>query len=272
MKTRYSPITLGEQVRKFDAGLFALTEASYLPGRTLPRHAHHCATISFVLKGACIETVENAPYECTPFIPIIKPAGALHANQYGSAGAKCLLIEVKPAALELSRSASAFLADVRFGKNGMLAGIALRLYKEFRCMDSASELSIQGLVLEMIGLAARERMEKPSLSAPRCLREAREIIKEQFLGPVRLFNIAATVGVSPTYLARIFRRYYNCTLGEYVRRLRLDYASEKIAHSGDSIADIAVAAGFYDQSHFTHAFRLHTGLTPAEFRTGFRKK
>src|SRR6266571_5331687 len=258
MKTRYSPITLGEQVRKFDAGLFALTEASYLSGRTLARHAHHCATISFVLKGACIETVENAPYECTPFIPIIKPAGAPHANQYGRAGAKCLLIEVKAPALELSRGASALLADVALIKNGALAGVALRLYKEFRWMDSASELSIQGLVLEMIGLAARERMEKPSLSAPCCLREAREIIKEQFLGPVRLFNIAATVGVSPTYLARIFRRYCNCTLGEFVRRLRLDYASQKIAHSGDSIAEIGIAAGFYDQSHFTHAFKLHT--------------
>ena len=272
MKDEYAPITLGEQVKRFDVGLFALTEASYSRSRTLGRHAHDCATISFVLEGTCIETIENAAYECTPFSPIIKPAGTPHANQYGSAGAKCLLIEVKPAASELSRGASELLADVVLVKNGALAGIALRLYKEFRWIDSASELSIQGLVLEMIGLAARERLDKPSLCAPHWLREAREFIEERFLGPVRLFNLAATVGVNPAYLSRMFRKHYNCTIGEYMRRLRLDYASEKIIHSGDSIADIAVEAGFYDQSHFTHAFKLHTGLTPAEFRMNSRKK
>ncbi len=272
MKAGYAPITLGEQVKRFDVGLFALTEASYSRSRTLGRHAHHCATISFVLEGTCIETIENAAYECTPFRPIFKPAGALHANQYGSSGAKCLLIDVKPAALELSRGASELLADVSLVKNGALTGIALRLYKEFQWIDSASELSIQGLVLEMIGLAARERIDKSSRCAPHWLREAREFIEEQFLGPLKLFNVAATVGVNPAYLARTFRKHYNCTIGEYMRRLRLDYASEKIIHSGDSIADIAVEAGFYDQSHFTHAFKVHTGLTPAEFRTSSRKK
>ena len=272
MKAGYAPITLGEQVKRFDVGLFALTEASYSRSRTLERHAHHCATMSFVLEGTCLETIENAAYECTPFSPIIKPAGTPHANQYGSAGAKCLLIEVKPAALELSRGASELLADVVLVRNGALAGIALRLYKEFRWIDSASELSIQGLVLEMIGLAARERLDKPSLCAPHWLREAREFIEERFLGPIRLFHLAATVGVNPAYLSRMFRKHYNCTIGEYMRRLRLDYASEKIIHSGDSIADIAVEAGFYDQSHFTHAFKLHTGLTPAEFRMNSRKK
>ena len=270
-KAGYAPITLGEQVRRLDVGLFALTEASYSRSRTLGRHAHHCATISFVLEGACIETIENAAYECTPFSPIIKPAGAPHANQYGSSGAKCLLIEVKPAALELSRGASELLSDVVLVKSGALAGIALRLYKEFQWIDSASEPSIQGLVLEMIGLAARERMDKHSPGLPHWLREARELIEEQFLGPVRLFKVAATVGVHPAYLSRMFRKHYKCTIGEYMRRLRLDYASEKIVRSGDSIAEIAMEAGFYDQSHFTHAFKCHTGLTPAEFRMSSRK-
>src|ERR1700730_6820887 len=123
MKAGYAPITLGEQVKRLDVGLFALTEACYSRSRTLGRHAHHCATISFVLEGTCIETIENTVYECTPFSPIIKPAGARHANQYGSSGAKCLLIEVTPAALELARGVSELLADVVLVKNGALAGI-----------------------------------------------------------------------------------------------------------------------------------------------------
>src|SRR2546421_9150018 len=128
MTAGYAPITLGEKVKRFDGGLFALTEASYSGSRKLLRHAHHCATISFVLEGTCIETIEHAAYECTPFRPLIKPAGAHHSNQYGSAGAKCLLIEVKPAALELSGGTSELLADVALVQNGALKGIALSLY------------------------------------------------------------------------------------------------------------------------------------------------
>lgn len=272
MKVKYSPITLGDEVKRLDTGSFSLTEASYSANRALPRHAHGCATISFVLEGRCIETIENAAYECTPFSPIMKPAGIHHSNRYGSRGARCLLIEVNPGGLEMFRGASTLLANVVLIKNGEAAGIAVRLHKEFQWMDSASELSTHGLILEMIGLTARDRMDGLSLSPPRWLRQAREIIQEHFRGRMSLFHIAATVGMNPAYLSRTFRKHYNCTIGEYVRRLRLDCASEQIAHSVDSIADIAVGAGFYDQSHFTHAFKLHTGLTPAEFRTAVRKK
>jgi len=57
-----------------------------------------------------------------------------------------------------------------------------------------------------------------------------------------------------------------------VRQLRLDYASKKITHSTESIANIATTAGFYDQSHFTHAFKIHTGVTPAGFLAAGWKK
>ena len=96
MKINQNPITLGDPVKQLDAGAFALTEASYGPTRSLPPHAHDCATISMVLKGTCLETVENVGYECVPFNPIMKPPGAVHSNRYGLAGARCLLIEVRP--------------------------------------------------------------------------------------------------------------------------------------------------------------------------------
>ncbi|MGI8837078.1 MAG: helix-turn-helix domain-containing protein [Pyrinomonadaceae bacterium] len=272
MKPSYSPVTLGEQIKRFDVGPFALTEASYAPSRALPRHAHDCVSISFVLKGACIETVGNSAYECTPFSPIIKPAGEFHSNQYSPAGAKCLLIEVKPLGLEMTRSASALLGDVVHLKDGALGGIAMRLYKEFRIRDTASAVSIEGLVLEMIGAAARHRAEVVSPRPPRWLREARELVNERFRERISLFNVAASVGMNPAYLSRMFRKHYRCTVGDYLRGLRLEYASERMAHSLDSMAEIAAAAGFYDQSHFTHAFKLHTGLTPTEFRAASRKK
>jgi AraC family transcriptional regulator len=83
---------------------------------------------------------------------------------------------------------------------------------------------------------------------------------------VTLSAVAGTVGIHPAHLARVFRTQFHCTIGEYVRKLRLDDAARRLGSSEDSIKDIAIDAGFYDQSHFTNAFRRHTGVTPARFR------
>ena len=271
MKFGYSPITLGKPVKQLDAGVFVLTEASYASTCVLPRHAHDCATISIVLKGGCIETIGSSLYECLPFSPIMKPAGAIHSNQYGSTGAKCLLIEVTPKGFEMVRSFSKVLDDVVHVQNGAMRGIAIRIHREFQLMDCASALSIEGLILEMVGAATRRRAQDFSVRPPRWIREVKYFIDEHFKEQITLSMLAESVDRHPAYLSQVFRRYYGFTIGDYMRQLRLDYASQKITHSTESLADIATAAGFYDQSHFTHAFKIHTSMTPAEFRAAGRK-
>jgi transcriptional regulator GlxA family with amidase domain len=52
----------------------------------------------------------------------------------------------------------------------------------------------------------------------------------------------------------MFRRHYRCSVGDDLRQLRLDYAAQELTPSDKSLAEIAAAAGFYDQS---------TSLTPS---------
>ena len=272
MRVAHSPITLGERVKHLDAGAFALTEAVYSPTRALPRHAHDTATISYVLRGACTEVFGRRVLECKPFVPIMKPAGEFHSNRYGGHGTECLLIEIKPSGLEMIRLFSNVLDDVVQLQDVTLVGLAMRIHKEFQIADTASALSIEGLVLEMVGLATRCKTQVLSSRMPQWLRTARDLIDDRFKEPISLFSVAASVGVNPSYLSRMFRKHYRGTVGEFVRKRRLDYAAKKIVESSDSLAQIAANAGFYDQSHFTHAFKLHAGVTPAEFRSAFQKK
>jgi AraC family transcriptional regulator len=102
--------------------------------------------------------------------------------------------------------------------------------------------------------------------APHWLTQARDLLHGRFADSLNLVEIANTVGVHPTHLARTFKKYYQTTVGEYLRRLRLDWAMRQLSETEASIADIASAAGFYDQSHFSNLFKQHTGFTPAEFR------
>ena len=55
-------------------------------------------------------------------------------------------------------------------------------------------------------------------------------------------------------------------LGAYVRSLRLDWVAGRLVQSEESLASLALAAGFADQSHLTRAFKCHSGLTPQAYR------
>jgi AraC family transcriptional regulator len=83
---------------------------------------------------------------------------------------------------------------------------------------------------------------------------------------VSLSGIAAAVGVHPAHLAKMFRRHYRSTPGEFRRRIRLERSARDVAGSDRPLAEIALANGFFDQSHFTRAFKLHFGRTPSEHR------
>jgi AraC family transcriptional regulator len=98
---------------------------------------------------------------------------------------------------------------------------------------------------------------------------AREAVDASFGDPIGLAALAESVGVNATYFARAFRKYYGASVGEYVRRLRLEYATELLTRSELSLSDIASAAGFYDQSHLTRAFKLHMRVTPSAYRVAF---
>lgn len=272
MRLDYSPVTLGKQVKQMDAGAFALTEAVYPPKLQLPRHAHSCATISFILKGSCTETVGNSAHECGPFGPILKPPGAVHSNRYGRAGARCLLIEIKPNSLERIRSFSGIADQIVHVQELSLNALAIRIHSEFESPDGASALTIEGLVLEMLGAATRCNLTVSSQKPPRWLKDARDLCHQLFAQPISLISVACAVQIHPSHLARMFRKHYRCTVGEYVRGLRLDLAAQQLIQSDKSLVEIASEVGFYDHSHFTHAFKRRTGLTPMEFRSAQRRR
>jgi AraC family transcriptional regulator len=103
------------------------------------------------------------------------------------------------------------------------------------------------------------------------LRRARELLHDRFLETLSLSEIAGHAGVHPVHLARTFRKYYRCSIGEYQRRLRVEHASRQIINSSRSLAAVAVDAGFADQAHFCRVFKNYTGLTPSKFRAQFSR-
>jgi AraC family transcriptional regulator len=72
--------------------------------------------------------------------------------------------------------------------------------------------------------------------------------------------------VHPVHLAQAFRKFYHCTIGDHVRSLRIDFACRQLTMTKLPLSEIALLAGFADQSHFTRTFKEALGLPPSQYR------
>lgn len=102
--------------------------------------------------------------------------------------------------------------------------------------------------------------------APRWLARTRDLLHDQFRERHTLAELAAQAGVHASHLAREFRVHYGVSVGEYVRRVRCEWAATQLLSTTDSISEIAASAGYSDQSHFTRQCVRFLGVGPARYR------
>src|ERR1043166_5616518 len=118
-----------------------------------------------------------------------------------------------------------------------------------------------------------ERVTGPHMgeekSRPAWLDRAFELLHESYREALTLEEIAASLGVHPIHLSRVFRKHYGCTMAEFMNRLRVQYACRALASGWSDLAVVASEAGFADQSHLGRIFKSCTGQTPGKFRSFF---
>jgi AraC family transcriptional regulator len=260
------------RVRRVQVGGFTVTEGVHQHGSELPWHQHETPTICFVLQGAFTEMWRGGSIACTSSTLKITPAGERHWDQFSRGDVRGLLIEADDAQLVAIRPHSAVLDERMAVQGGLLSAMARRVYDEMRRMDAAAPLAIEGLLLELVASASRVRGQNGWSGRPRWLEDARDRIHGELAARPSLTGLAQSVGVHPVTLARAFRRAFGCTVGEYVRGLRIERAARQLADSDLPLAEIALAEGFSDQSHFSNLFRRHTGLSPFQFRRAVRSR
>jgi AraC family transcriptional regulator len=251
--------------REVDGLVFV--ESVYREERCIPKHAHAHAFFNLVLEGAYTEVCGAKTRTRGPSTLALHPAGEVHADHWHGEVVRVFHVEVSPSRLEHVRECSPVLDAPGDFQGGSPVWLATRLYREHLRNDAASPLAMEGLAFEVLAECARCRGGNPERQPPRWLRKVRELLDGRFAEDLTHEAVAAAVGIHPVHLARVFRRHCGCTLGDYVRKLRVDYAARKLVSSDEPLARIACDAGFADQSHFTRSFKRQTGMTPAAFRS-----
>jgi AraC family transcriptional regulator len=270
-RLRYSPTRFpAPVVRTRAAGDFLLTETHYAAGAVLPTHAHEYGCLVIVLDGTFDERVEAKARAVAAGSVIVRPEGEPHSDSFGSRGGRCLNVEMRPQWLARVREAAGAVDRSAAHSGGAFTILGRRFHAELVNGDELSALMIESLVLGLFAEAWREDRRDPG-AVPRWLLRAKQRIDDDPAARVTLDALATVAGVHPVHLATTFRRCFGRTVAAYVRQLRIELACRELARSDAPLADIALAAGFSDQSHFGRNFKQAIGLTPAAYRTAMRR-
>ena len=248
---------------------FILTESAFDPHTKLPRHAHENSYFCFGLQGAYTERYGQREVLLRPAALTFRSSAQTHEALVHNADTRVFVLELSSKWIERLRADSLRLESAFEFYGGTLTRLCARLNREFHKNDSAAKLAIEGLALELLAEAARQPSHAIG-TAPPWLRRARELVIEHFSETLKLTQLAAEVGVHPVYLATAFRQKFGITLGEFVRRLRIEHACAELKKEDLPLCAIALQAGFADQSHFSKVFKSYVGMTPREYRSFVR--
>jgi AraC family transcriptional regulator len=242
------------------AGAFRIGRSRYAPRCTLGRHAHVSARVVLTLEGAFDTRYGRRRFYANTGAALFRPAAEPHEDRYASE-ATCLT--VVPDGLASLRADVPFtLHDDRFVR------LARDFAAELQHDDTVSSLALEALASELLALLARVRPH--ARDARRWLARVRERLEDDCTRTPSLAELAAAVGLDPSYLAAAFKSASGQTIGAFARERRLWRARALLTSPGVAPAEVAQRCGFADQSHLTRLFRRRFGVTPGTYRARFR--
>lgn len=241
---------------------------SYLSGRAFPRHSHDQLGIGVMLAGAqrswsCRGEVESRPGD----LVMVNPGEMHDGLPFADAPRSWHTIYFDPdlVAQELAGEDLSATEIAPTATDPAMAAHVLRLVA--RLSGPAEPLAVEeGALVVLVeavrrhGLARRRRM--PALAG---IDRARARIDAAPEAPVTLAELAEDARASRFQLIRGFVREVGATPHAYLVQSRLRLARRLLA-AGEAPAEVALRAGFADQSHLTRAFARQFGVTPGRYR------
>jgi transcriptional regulator GlxA family with amidase domain len=105
---------------------------------------------------------------------------------------------------------------------------------------------------------------------PRALRRVRDYVLAHIEENITIQALASMVGLSRFHFTRAFKQSEGVTPHRYLLQCRVKRVQELLAATELPLSEIALAAGFSDQSHCSRRFRELVGITPSRYRWSLR--
>ena len=139
------------------------------------------------------------------------------------------------------------------------------LYKDLRRCFKQPDIHLESLIIQALSVLEKQEFPKNN-TRPDWIKKVDELLHSCDLEKVSLTYLAAHAGIHPVHLCRGFKKYFYCTLGEYIRKIKIEKSLSQLNIKNMSLTAIAFECGFADQSHFIRCFKDINHITPLQYR------
>lgn len=248
--------------------------SGYRINNDFPRHIHQSFIFGLIEQGSRTISLKNQDVKIAPNEIFILNPGQPHRCFSGSEGHSYRVIRV-PTHLLLKiavqvaekNQATPYFEKVHYQQKEVVS----RFKNTLTVIDEPdSVMHVETAVYQLLAyLLTTLATLPPSVSAPQTQAEftARvcSYIQMHYAEPISLEDLSAIACLSPFHFQREFTRMVGITPHEYLTDRRIKAARQNL-QGPDSLADIALASGFFDQSHFSKVFKKYVGISPGVFR------
>ena len=223
-------------------------------------HAHHATTHDFADNSIYIRD-QSEPYKADLGGPF-----------------DFVLFEISPASLikiadDAEMSGVSSLSAETASKDIVLANLARALIPALERPEEANALFVDQMTTAIGTYLVQRYGGRPMKTSERSRRLSRShedlaksLLLENLDGSVSISAVAQVCNLSRGYFIRAFRETTGMTPYQWVQRERIDRARNLLRRSDTPLAEVAIACGFADQSHFTRVFAGIVGTTPGNWR------
>lgn len=228
-------------------------------------HYHENVYFTFLLQGRLFEANKKEEYLIRPGDLLFHNWQDPHYNRKPPEYGRGFHLEIDSSWLQRHQINLHHLEGSFQVQHPYVKSLMTRLYADAAINDGFTKLSIEMLLLDMLGSLQREQSNGYN-NAPTWVMHLRDALYEK--EPLKLTALALSeqVGVHPVHLSRTFHRYFGTSFATFMRSRHLSSAIQEILDSSKSIGEIALQNGFYDASHLNTVFRQYLRTTPLALR------
>jgi len=239
--------------------VYHVREQHYAPSLRMTSHAHAAPSMGILLQGSLRESTRRRSEVALPLSVSFMGADISHVDEFGPSGATLLQVHFHDIDSDFE-NAGRRLQDWTWTHGGTAAKEFLRL--AFAVRRASDPQLTEQLVVDILAAGIAEDPARGVV--PAWLVDVREMIDDSYGWP-RVADLAAMARVHRVYLARQFRRFYGCSVSDYIRRRRVQSAALHLG-SSNTLSETAHACGFHDHAHMCRSFRRESAMSPSEFR------
>lgn len=228
-------------------------------------HTHQNPYFTFLLTGNMQETNKKESYECSAGTLLFHNWQDAHCNTKYPGYTRGFHIELEQNffdkyQLPLSQIEGSLKLD-----NPVFKLLFRSMSMETKYAAGIELLSIRESLFKVFGLLVNEKCRETARQ-PTWVKKIKEVLNSNDISALSWDTLASIAQVHPVHLSRCFPKYFNTTVGDYLKKLRIEQAAGLLTKAGVSLTQVGYECGFADQSHFIRSFKQAVGVTPLQYR------